>query len=111
MLRTAAVILWKDLRIEMRTRGGTVCGFGPLGGGEANLTLVVPTAEAARIAGRAGDFLEERVGERFPDLAERLAGAERESVVRTVVTLLAVVEYVSVPFRMLSVMSVRVRLS
>lgn len=86
--RVAIVSHWRGLpetaAIEMRARGETVCGLGALGGGEANLTLVVPTTDAARIAGRAGDFLQERVASRFPDLAERLAGAERESTVRTV---------------------------
>jgi len=86
--RVAIVSHWRGLEdaeaIEMRSRGGTVCGLGALGGGQANLTLVVPTTDAARIAGRAGEFLEERVAERFPDLAARLAGAEREETVRTV---------------------------
>lgn len=50
----------------------------------ANLTLVVPTALAAQIAGRAGDFIEETLQTHFPDLAARLAGAEREPVIRTV---------------------------
>jgi 2-polyprenyl-6-methoxyphenol hydroxylase-like FAD-dependent oxidoreductase len=48
------------------------------------VTVVSRTSEAARIAGRPGEYLQESVAERFPDLAERLTSAEREPLVRTV---------------------------
>lgn len=78
--------------IEMRASEQTVCGMGFPGGGssagntghDANLTLVVPTSQASQIAGRAGDFVEQTLQSKFPLLAERLAGADREQVVRTV---------------------------
>jgi flavin-dependent dehydrogenase len=87
--RIALVSHWRGVSgdaIEMRARGRTVCGLGFPGpqAGTANLTLVVPTSAASQIAGRAGDFLEETLQTRFPDLAARLAGAEREPGLRTV---------------------------
>lgn len=107
--RVALVSHWQGLpgpgdAIEMRASGDLVCGLGQpavsrrevfhlngmgresdaMPSAAANLTLVVPTAQAAKIAGRAGEFLEQTLLERFPDLAARLAGATREGPVRTV---------------------------
>ncbi|HXG23656.1 MAG TPA: NAD(P)/FAD-dependent oxidoreductase, partial [Chthonomonadales bacterium] len=86
--RVAVVSHWRGVKdlpgIEMRVQGKTVCGFSPTAPNEANLTLVLPTSYAACIAGRAGEFLEEHLHVQFPDLAERLEGAEREETVRTV---------------------------
>ncbi len=67
----------------MRAHGQIVCGVG-FPDACANVTLVVPTDQAARIAGRAGEFLEETLQMLFPDLAARLSGAEREPVIRAV---------------------------
>jgi flavin-dependent dehydrogenase len=87
--RVSLVTHWRSVpgagdTVEMRACGQTVCGLGFPGPACANLTLVVPTTTAARIAGRAGDFVEETIRDHFPDLAPRLAGAEREAAVRTV---------------------------
>jgi len=82
--RVAVVTRWRGVEppelLEMRARAGAVCGIGPLGADSLNLTLVERTGLAARIAGRAGDFLVERTRTLWPDLAERLAGGRRESV-------------------------------
>jgi geranylgeranyl reductase family protein len=91
--RIAVVTHWRNVpgdgdTIEMRSHNRIVCGLGFPGGQEealcANLTLVAPTEMAPRIAGRAGDFVEETLETHFPDLAARFAGAERESMVRTI---------------------------
>ncbi len=89
--RVAIVAHWQQVpgdgdTIEMRADGPIVSGLGFPGpaDGDANLTLVVPTALAAQIAGRAGDFCEETLQARFPDLAARLSGAAREPTLRTV---------------------------
>jgi menaquinone-9 beta-reductase len=90
--RVALVSHWRNVggacdAIEMRSRGDLVCGVGyPGTEGEnaANVTLVVPTAQASRIAGRQGDFLEQTIEAQFPDLTRQLSGAEREETVRTV---------------------------
>jgi flavin-dependent dehydrogenase len=87
--RVSIVTHWRgvegaDDTVEMRACGQTICGLGFPGPACANLTLVVPTATASRIAGRAGDFVEETIRDLFPDLAPRLAGAEREAALRTV---------------------------
>jgi menaquinone-9 beta-reductase len=86
--RLALVSHWRGLSdiaaIEMRARGRTVCGYGSLGNGRANVTLVVPTLDAPQIAGRAAEFLEQRIEESFPDLANRLGAANREPEVTTV---------------------------
>lgn len=50
----------------------------------ANLTLVAPTKQAAQIAGRAGDWVEQTLLTQFSALASRLAGATREPELRTV---------------------------
>jgi geranylgeranyl reductase family protein len=86
--RVAVVSHWKGLpdagAIEMRSKKGVVCGLGPLSDGAANITVVVSTAFAARIAGRPGEFLSEEVAAHFPDLADRLAGGQQEAKVKTV---------------------------
>lgn len=86
--RLAVVSHWSGLAgpeaIEMRSAGGVVCGVGALGGGTENITIVARTSEAAKIAGRPGEYLHQAIGERFPDLAERLERADREPIVRTV---------------------------
>jgi menaquinone-9 beta-reductase len=86
--RVAIVSHWQGLpekaSIEMRSSGGVVCGVGPLGAGSANVTLVARTTEAARIAGRPGEYLEQSISENFRDLAEQLRTGSREPVVRTV---------------------------
>jgi flavin-dependent dehydrogenase len=92
--RIALVSHWSGVAgpvdaIEMRTSGSVVCGtlspeHRPDAPNTANLTLVVPTAWASEIAGRAGDWVERTLQARFPDLAPRFAGAAREPAVRTV---------------------------
>lgn len=108
--RLALVSHWYGLSgrtdtIEMRTRGQIVCGLDFPGSSAsfaldyeagrlkqtavanrkcANLTLVVPTELGPQIAGRAGDFIEQTLQSHFPDLAERLAGAERETTIRAI---------------------------
>ncbi len=112
--RVAIVSHWRNVSgscdaIEMRSRGDLVCGVsypsaeeGDRGTGgqretiqnpndlitqrpnHANVTLVVPTAFASQIAGRQGDWVEQTLTTHFPDLANQLSGAERESAVRTV---------------------------
>lgn len=90
--------------IEMRARGPIVCGLdfpghlphsslSFLGVGDqhfpgnvssANVTFVVPTGMASQIAGRKRDFIAQMLETQFPDLAERLSGAECEPTIRTV---------------------------
>ena len=70
--------------IEMRSSAGCVCGFGPLVGDSANFTVVVKTSQAASVAGRAAEFLAERIHECFPDLARRLDASVCDGPVRTV---------------------------
>ncbi len=98
--RVAVVAHWHGVTgrndtIEMRTHGPLVCGMGFPGGETgadesasapftANTTFVMPTAQATQMAGRAGEWIEETLLARFPDLAERLAGARRETQIRTV---------------------------
>jgi menaquinone-9 beta-reductase len=86
--RIALVSHWRGVddtdAIEMRARDRTVCGYGALGSRQANVTLVVPTIDAPQVAGRAAEFLEQRIEELFPDLAQRLSGAKREAKVTTV---------------------------
>src|SRR5579871_5798371 len=53
-------------------------------GAGANVTLVASTHEAAQIAGRAGDWVEQTIRTRFPDLADRLKGGVREPSLRTI---------------------------
>lgn len=92
--RIAVVSHWRNVSgendtLEMRVCGQTVCGLsfpGPVteNGGNANVTLVLPTQAAAQMAGRAADFLEETMQTQFPDLAACLSGAAREPSLRTV---------------------------
>ncbi len=92
--RVAVVSHWQNVSgagdtIAMRARGPIVCGAGFPGprsetGASANVTLVVPTSLAPHIAGRAGDFTDEILSAQFPDLAESLRGARRETAVRTI---------------------------
>ena len=71
-----------------RKRGRGVGGEGEVGESpvplNCNVTLVVPTSLASQIAGRQGDFVEQTLIAHFPDLANQLSGAERESAVKTV---------------------------
>lgn len=98
--RVAVVAHWHGVTgrndtIEMRTHGSLVCGMGFPGGDTgadtlsrapftANTTFVMPTTQASRIAGRAGEWIEETLLACFPDLAGRLAGARRETQIRAV---------------------------
>ena len=95
--RVAVVAHWCNVAgaqdtIEMRARGALVCGMGFPGGGPdietgeatANTTFVVPPSQSSQIAGRAGEWVEQTIETCFPDLAKRLAGAQRESRVRTI---------------------------
>jgi menaquinone-9 beta-reductase len=70
--------------IEMRAGHAVVSGLGLLPGGSANVTVVVPSSQASSIARGAGEYLERRIADSFPDLGRKLAGAVREDIVRTV---------------------------
>ena len=50
----------------------------------ANTTFVMPASQAADMAGRTGEWIEQTLLHRFPDLADRLSGATREAQIRTV---------------------------
>ena len=81
--RLALVSHWKEATgdgIEMRSHSDSVCGFGPLAGSSSNLTMVVPTSEAARMAGRAEDYLRERLESDYPELARRMEDSRLESL-------------------------------
>ena len=85
--RLAIVSHWRGVpgnAIEMRSCPDSACGLGPLEEGSANVTLVVRQSDASRMPGRTGDFLSERIGERFPDLTERLSGVSDLESVQTV---------------------------
>lgn len=93
--RVAVVTHWRDVAgandtLEMQVYGQTVCGLGFPGAADgsdaitANLTLVVPTQAAARLAGRTAEFVEEALEMQFPALAARFAGAQRLEAPRTV---------------------------
>ncbi len=85
--RLAVVSHWRGIggeAIEMRSRRDSVCGFGPLSADSTNISIVVRTEEAASLAGRAREFLEETIAARFPDLHGSLESAELEDAVRTV---------------------------
>jgi menaquinone-9 beta-reductase len=91
--RVAVVSHWRGVSgpmesIEMRARGPVVCGLDFPGNTDsipsANVTFVVPTERAAQIAGRKQDFLTQTLETQFPDVAERLSGAECEPIIRTV---------------------------
>ena len=57
---------------ELRVRDGRCCGFAPLASGAgANITLVVPQAEAKQIGGDARGFLQSALNG-FPEVAARL---------------------------------------
>ncbi len=55
---------------ELRVRNGRSCGLAPLTGG-GNVTLVLPTSEAAAVAGRPLEFLAVAL-RNFPELAARV---------------------------------------
>ncbi len=82
--RVAVVSHWSEVRgdavLRMEARSGVVCGFVSQTNQSANLSLVVPISCAARIAGRAQRFLEERVQEMFPDTWALLADGACSSV-------------------------------
>ena len=88
--RVAVVSHWQNVSgdcdtIEMRASGPIVSGLGfPGPDGSANLTFVLPTALASRLAGRAPEFIVEMLEVHFPDLAQRLSGAEMEPKIKTV---------------------------
>jgi flavin-dependent dehydrogenase len=58
------------------------CGLADVGGGESNLSLVVPARRAPEMAGDAAAFLDRWVAAR-PQLAERYRHAERVGAVLT----------------------------
>lgn len=64
---------------ELRVRGGRTCGYAALGRG-ANVTVVIPEREAARIAGRPREFLTGALSE-FPQVRERVLRCGLESSV------------------------------
>ena len=64
---------------ELRVRNGRSCGFAPLAGG-GNVTLVLPTSEAAAVAGRPLEFLAVAL-RMFPELAARVAPVGLENSV------------------------------
>jgi geranylgeranyl reductase family protein len=81
--RLALVSHWTETvgdGIEMRSHSASVCGLGPLAAGAANLTMVVSTSEAARIAGRAEDYLRERLESDYPELSLRMENARLQSL-------------------------------
>lgn len=85
--RLAVVTHWRGLELdcglEMRSSGSVVCGAGRLPDHSVNLTLVVPTGESRKIAGRAGDYVTEMIYRHFPDLAARLPDGQREPEIQT----------------------------
>ena len=88
--RVAIVSHWRGVpgngdTIEMRASGPIVSGLGfPGPNGSANLTFVLPTALASRLAGRPAKFIAELLETHFPDLAAKLAAAEIEPKIKTV---------------------------
>ena len=88
--RVAIVSHWQNVSgacdtIEMRASGAIVSGLGfPGPNGSANLTFVLPTALASRLAGRQSEFIAEMLCREFPGLAQRLSGAEMEAKVKTI---------------------------
>ena len=88
--RVAIVSHWQNVSgdhdtIEMRASGAVVSGLGfPGPDGSANLTFVLPTALASRLAGRPAEFIAEMLEIEFPGLARRLSGAEMEPKIKTV---------------------------
>jgi flavin-dependent dehydrogenase len=61
---------------EMHVERGGYLGIAPVGGGEANVAVVVPVARGREIAGDAAGFLERWIAARA-HLAPRFAGAAR----------------------------------
>ena len=66
---------------EMHVERGGYFGLAHVGGGVANVAVVIPARRAREIAGDPAAFVERWLGER-PDLAERFAHARRVSPVR-----------------------------
>lgn len=62
-------------RGEMHVERDGYCGLADVGGGESNLSLVVPASRAAEIAGDAEGFLRRWIAAR-PQLADRYRDAE-----------------------------------
>lgn len=85
--RLAIVTHWSELDLdhglEMRSSGTVVCGAGRLPERTQNLTLVVPTGESRKIAGRAADYFVEMISSHFPDLADRLPSGRPDPEVLT----------------------------
>jgi len=65
---------------EMHVESGGYLGIAPVGGGEANVAVVVPVARGREIAGDAAGFLERWIAARA-HLAPRFVGAERTTAV------------------------------
>ena len=88
--RVAIVSHWRDIpgacdAIEMRASGPIVSGLGfPGPDKSANLTFVLPTALASRLAGRPVEFIAELLETHFPDLAARLSSAQIEPQIKTI---------------------------
>ena len=88
--RVAVVSHWHGVpgpndAVEMRAAGPIVCGMGfPGPDNAANVTFVLPTPLASRLAGRPAEFIEETLQAHFPALHERLASARCETAIRTV---------------------------
>ena len=66
---------------EMSVERGGYHGIAPVGGGVANVAIVIPERRAREIAGDPAGFVERWIAER-PALRERFAGATRVSPVR-----------------------------
>ena len=87
--RVAVITHWRNASgprdsIEMRVRGGVVCGMGfPGGEDRANVTFVAPLDRSSEIAGRPGAWAEQMLAEHFPEAADRLSGAGAPESVQT----------------------------
>jgi geranylgeranyl reductase family protein len=69
---------------EMHVGGGGYCGVAPLGGDAANVAFVLDRREMAAAGGDLEGFYRRTLAERWPRLAERLAGASLEAPPRAI---------------------------
>ncbi|NIK67850.1 NAD(P)/FAD-dependent oxidoreductase [Paenibacillus sp. BK720] len=77
-------VLGLNGKVELFTAGdGKVIGLAPIGGGQANMTVVLGSAEAASLADKDRSGLVLREARAVPELAERLRDAEIEGGVLT----------------------------
>lgn len=69
---------------EMHVGGGGYCGIAPLGPDAANVAFVLDRREMAAAGGDLEAFYRRAIAERWPRLAERLAGATLEAPPRAI---------------------------